>query len=595
MRFILMAVVSQSMAARPELGRLSTSGKSARLGEIISQLSTPDASLVALETATNAMNGILAEMSNATDHIEDEDAGLLRDVLKLVEETIFPSLDQSHAADLDAVNNAISRINQCNQDIAQRQSADGDLGRLHQWVKDDQVELDRLQGVVDMLRQINTTKWTVLDTHMQLISEPPVCPGLPVRTMPALDVYFEKSDYSIWFAAQQPAYNAKRDAFKAADSALEAGLQAYDVKKGVRDTQYCDWRNEFESACAAFNKCHSDASDDYTNTLVPRVTSDMSTRKQVKAAGATLLHQIRFLLADVTDQQPPPVDTSSYEIVFPPVPEKGDCQLSLLTSDMWNPPISCEPTQEQTCHVVHIGPNRAKGGFTAQEQIDTKKVGLPYPWMRCSNAPVNEQQQHWPDRFSAEVDGPFVTVKRVDDFDLWSQDLEIECCTFFNTATGWENVHVGPGLEGDLNQARQKVVHVGEGMQCGNLPINEQNPEWEDKFHTVVNGDKLLVKRVDTGGAAIWAQDLQIRCVRGPAPQDPQPQMVHVGASRSAAVTTVDLTGRGLSSCSATPVNRQYEIWPDEFEVTFDGSLLTVRRIDAEVGWAQNLFLECFP
>jgi len=327
---------------------------------------------------------------------------------------------------------------------------------------------------------------------------------------------------------------------------------------------------------------------------VPRVTSDMNSRIDVKNAGDTLIHQILFLLGDVTDQQTPPVDTSAYEIEFPILPEKGTCDLSPLTSDIWDPPVSCEPTQEQTCHVVHIGSNPGQDRFHPTLQLDTKKVGLPYPWMRCSNEPLNEQQEQWPDEFSVEVDGAFVIVKRVDAFEQWDQELEIECCTFFNTALDWKRIFVGKGLEPDLNEAKQKVVHVGDGMQCGNLPVNEQDPTWVDKFHTVVNGDKVLVKRVDRSGGPFWAQDLEIRCVDGAAQQGPQPQMVHVGDSPAENVKTINLVGRGLSSCSATPVNTQGN-WRDVFELTFDGSYLTVRRIDQETGWGQQLFLVCFP
>merc|ERR1719454_2788964 len=119
---------------------------------------------------------------------------------------------------------------------------------------------------------------------MQMISPAPACPGLPARTMPALDVYFEKSEYSIWYAAQQASYTVVRDAFKAADQALEDAIYAYDIQKAVRDVQYCDWKTELEAACAAFDTCFQEKSDFYTKTLVPRVTSDMESRIEVKKA-----------------------------------------------------------------------------------------------------------------------------------------------------------------------------------------------------------------------------------------------------------------------------------------------------------------------
>jgi len=132
-----------------------------------------------------------------------------------------------------------------------------------------------------------------------------------------------------------------RDAFVAADSALEDAIQAYNIQKAVRDVQYCDWRSELEAACAAFDVCFSEASDFYTNTLVPRVTSDMNSRIEVKKAGDTLIHQINFLLGAVAEQETPAIDTSRYEIEFPKLPAKGLCDLSPLDADEWQPPVSC--------------------------------------------------------------------------------------------------------------------------------------------------------------------------------------------------------------------------------------------------------------
>ena len=82
-----------------------------------------------------------------------------------------------------------------------------------------------------------------------------------------------KSDYSIWFAAQQASYTVVREAFVAADSALENAMQAYNIHGTVCDAQYCDWKNEWEAVCVAFDKCVTDASKFYTQTLVPRLTA----------------------------------------------------------------------------------------------------------------------------------------------------------------------------------------------------------------------------------------------------------------------------------------------------------------------------------
>jgi len=343
MRFTLLAALGwQSSAVRPEVGRASVSQRVASVADLLSTISSPSDSLLALKGATGIVDGILAE--GPDDHISDDDAQLLRQVVDLVEKSIYTSMDSSHTADEDDLAAAVAAAASCNAEIAGRQAPEGDLGKLHQHVQDKQTELDRLQGIVDEKTEANNTKWAEFDSHMQMISDPPACPGFPARTMPALDVYFEKSEYSIWFAAQQYKYNEVRDAFTAADSALEDAIQAYDVQKAVRDTQYCDWKTELEAACAAFDKCFSDASDHYTKVVVPRVTAAMNSRIEVKKAGDTLVHQIKFLLGDVDDQQTPDIDTSRYELTFPDLPAKGLCDLSPLDSDEWVPEPDCTKT-----------------------------------------------------------------------------------------------------------------------------------------------------------------------------------------------------------------------------------------------------------
>jgi len=174
-----------------------------------------------------------------------------------------------------------------------------------------------------------------------MIAPAPACPGLPARTMPALDVFFEASEYVIWYTAQQAAYIVVRDEFVAADKALEGAIEAYEIQLAVRNTQYCDWKNELEAACSAFDVCFSEAADHYTNELVPSVTSSMNGRIEIKKAGDTVVHQIQFLLGQVEDQATPEIDTSRYEIDFPDLPAKGLCDLSPLDADDWVPSVQC--------------------------------------------------------------------------------------------------------------------------------------------------------------------------------------------------------------------------------------------------------------
>merc|ERR1719203_1098396 len=296
---------------------------------------------MALKTATGIMDSILMQAGNATDHLSDDDAKLLRSVIELVETSIYGSMDSSHGADESALGMAISQIEECNVDLTHRLGADGDLGQLHDSVSEKQTELNRLRGEMDAANATRQSEWEKFSTHMSMIREPESCPALPSRTMPALDVFFEKSEYSVWFAAAQAEYVAHRDAFVAADDALKAAVEAYNLQKARRDTQYCDWKRELEQSCENFETCFRERSRYYTDELTPRVQSDMASRIEAFKSGETLVQQIKFLLADSTTRETPEVDTSRFELGFPEVPAHRSCPLEMLEDDMWIPTVTC--------------------------------------------------------------------------------------------------------------------------------------------------------------------------------------------------------------------------------------------------------------
>merc|ERR1719330_782392 len=163
------AATCQSMAMRPTFHRAAVSKRIATVGDLVSKISSSSDSLAALKAASVEVNSILAEAGGPDDHISDDDAALLRQVIDLVEKTIYSSMDASHSADEAALAAAVGVAAACKADIAQRQSPGGDLGVLHQHVQEKQSELDRLQGVVDDKTEANNTKWEEFDSHMQMI------------------------------------------------------------------------------------------------------------------------------------------------------------------------------------------------------------------------------------------------------------------------------------------------------------------------------------------------------------------------------------------------------------------------------------------
>jgi len=332
------AAAMQAFAMRPEASAASL--KIAKLADSIQE--HPSDTMAAIEVASAIVNDIMLEAGNATKHLAGGEQETLENVTKMIRETMYASMLEDHSQDEDNLDTAIAHILECNTDIAEFQSPTGKLGRGRLASMESQHELDRLHEIVDDKTRVNRTTWDAFSFHMSWISTPPPCPALPARTMPTLDVYFKKSDYSVWFAAQQPQYYEKRDEWIAARDALAEAIEAFDIQKAVRDAHYCDWKTELLSECALFDECFADRSDYYSNTLVPQVKSSIETRIAAYKAGQTLIAQVEFLLAVKDTSETGTIDTSDYKIEFAALPAKGSCDLSPLTSSIWTPPVTCE-------------------------------------------------------------------------------------------------------------------------------------------------------------------------------------------------------------------------------------------------------------
>lgn len=340
------ALVAQSGAVRPEVSQASVSAGIANIGSLLSKITGAADGVPSFHTALGIVESILAEEGNATEHMSDEDANLLRSVITLVETTIYGSMDQAHAADVTSLDDEVAKAQSCNSEIAGRQSETGDLGEMLEGLTSEQNLLDNKKADVDVKTVDNNSAWEALDLHMQLISAAPACPAFPSPSMTAMDSYFDSSDYAFWYTSHQTTYQIIRGEWSAADEALTQAISEYNIQLAIRDVKYCDYKLELEVACTSFDTCFGDASNEFTNVLVPRVASDASQRAEAYKAGETLIHQIKFLLGDVDSQDTPDIDTGRYEITPPSLPAKGVCDLSPLDDPAWVPTPTCVTEQQ---------------------------------------------------------------------------------------------------------------------------------------------------------------------------------------------------------------------------------------------------------
>lgn len=358
-------VAMQSFALRPQT---SMTAHASIAGLVESLEANPTEGMSFIKAASSVVDEIMLQTGNATGHLDDGQELTLEQVIVLVRKQMYKSMEADHDRDVLDLKAAIRAIEQCNFGIEARQSATGDLGRIHQEAIELQYEANRLQGVVDERRQENDTMWEKFEDHMMMISEPPPCPSLPSpRSQGTLDVYFASSPYSLWWTARRSPYFARRDDYLAADEALREAIEALNIHRVSLEIKYCDWKTELKAACADFDRCFAETSGYYSNTLVPRVQRAVHKRSEIYKAGELLIVQVEFLLARRESREAPEADASHFQIDFPAVPNKALCDLTPLQSDTWNPPIDCSKITATMVSYEHLANGGVGGGCYADD------------------------------------------------------------------------------------------------------------------------------------------------------------------------------------------------------------------------------------
>jgi len=214
------------LALRPQH---SHSSSFARLAETLNTDVSDE--MTFLKDASSVVNDILLQEGNATEYLTKEDKDLLNQVFDIIDVQMYGSMRDKHKTNKEDLDNRYDAIKECNADITARQSATGDLGMLHHEAVVLQTELNRLQGIVDEKTTANNSAWAVFDNHMQnVISDPPACPEFPnPRGMAQMDVYFEKSLYSVWWKQEHDRYFPPRQDWIDADKALREAIAAFNT------------------------------------------------------------------------------------------------------------------------------------------------------------------------------------------------------------------------------------------------------------------------------------------------------------------------------------------------------------------------------
>jgi hypothetical protein len=162
------------------------------------------------------------------------------------------------------------------------------------------------------------------------------------------------------------------------------------------------------------------------------------------------------------------------------------------------------------------------------------------------------------------------------------EDYVVE--NFTNSTCRKENITIG------ASESTDKIVDLSEGnwQSVSHIPVNPQNPYWNDTFSIeLLENNQLKVSRTDVGHG--WGQNLILEglvCNTGCTIEE-----ILVGGSGTNPKIIV-LPENNWLSIDPTPINEQDTNWNDEFSVELmDNNNLKVTRIDSNSGWGQNLIL----
>lgn len=342
-------VASPGIAVRPERAHkadtaASVSGRVAALADLAKAAATQTSDPAAGLTSAQSLVEGLTKDGNATEHMSSENLAVLNEVIKIINSTIYASMDADHRSDKKSLADAVDAMSSCHETLTDRQSPSGDIGGLEEDAFASQLEQNRLSDDLDKKKAENETAWNALVAHMGGL-QAGQCTSLPnKRTTTNLDSYYADNSatdqFIAQYIAQKKVYEEKRDAQMTSKTALEKAQTQFDSNRQLLRSQFCDWKRVLVSACSGYDTCYASKSK-LLSDLIERVAANKKSRMDVFRAGENIVAHIKFLIGKGQKIEAVDVDAKRYELEMPKVPEKETCDVSGLTDSRWKPAIDC--------------------------------------------------------------------------------------------------------------------------------------------------------------------------------------------------------------------------------------------------------------
>merc|ERR1719394_1275457 len=189
--------------------------------------------------------------------MSDDEISLIREVIDVIRVSVYTSMDSSHVEEQTELDNAVARIQKCNDDMAAEIASTGKVGELLTTAANHQSKYDKLQAEEDALTKTRDEALNSLTGHMSRTSAAPVasCTSLPKHEIPHWDVYFDSNDFVEWFQQEQQSYQEKREAHKQAESDLSAKADELAHAEATLRAEYCAFMLVLETTCSTHDTC----------------------------------------------------------------------------------------------------------------------------------------------------------------------------------------------------------------------------------------------------------------------------------------------------------------------------------------------------
>jgi len=340
--------------------KLSLSTLSAKgLNRMARSIKSESDQLAMLKYGESLLQKLRVETGNGTKHLKDDEEKLLESVIKLIETSMYGSMQDAHKANQFSLDKKVNDTNDCNEELTS--SLEGEVSDAEGTTNTSRdVHTSCRDGEATLYDSMHDSE-AALNTTMQHIPTPPTVPSFPAgsnRTLASVTIYFEAaSPYIDWYRTNKVKFNTARSLWETSTGNHSSQHTTCNAGQAHFEEQYLLWKEKLEGTCERY--CHDNKTSEY-EALKEQFIPLVENRKDAFRAGEVLVSKIKCLLA-TGNCNTTTVDTTQWELI----PKTPAARLDCSTSDVEHGICSAEFYAEEYSNLPDDAPAVKAAGCPA--------------------------------------------------------------------------------------------------------------------------------------------------------------------------------------------------------------------------------------